>query len=377
MLNITYFSNQFSDRHGHGLCRYSRELFAGLKGIGEEVNITPVSAWSSLDGESLVNLQQQSGLQMIPLGRRLTPLAWTFLNNPPIEKLIPGPVDVVHAVSLGYSVATRKPYVVTVHDLGPLTHPEFFGNTSPWIMKKSLDQMVKKADAVICVSESTADELITYVGTGIEERVRVIYEGVSPSFFDQSSFSCLEGLNDLPEPGVPFVLATGKISPRKNIQGLIEAMSRLAGDIPHHLVLVGGDGWDMDEVFQQLDNPEIKKRVHFPGYVTDEQLKALYQRASVYVHPSLYEGFGLTVLEAMAAGCPVITSNVYSLPEVAGDAAVLIDPTDIEALADAIQLVCGDSCLAKRLAEKGINRAQTFQWEKCALQVADVYKSIS
>ena len=376
MLKVAYFSNQFADKHGHGLARYSRELFSGLESLGEVANIIPVSAWSSLDKEVLSDLKDDSGLQILPSGHRLTPLAWTFLNYPPIESLLSGAVDIVHAVSLGYPVATRKPLVVTVHDLGPLTHPEFFGNTSPWVMKKSLEQAVQQAEAIICVSQSTADELVTYVGGDIEHRVKVIYEGVSPSFFRQPDAACLQGLEGLPEPGVPFVLATGKISPRKNIQGLIEAMSGLVSVIPHHLVLVGGDGWGMEEVFKQLDGHEIKGRVHFPGYVTDEQLKALYQRASVYVHPSLYEGFGLTVLEAMAAGCPVVTSNVYSLPEVAGDAALLVDPTDMDALAEAINRICHDDDVAADLVEKGTRRAQSFQWDRCARQVFDVYQSV-
>ncbi len=375
-LSVAYFSNQFADLAGHGLARYSRELFAGLRAVSQDLSVTPVAAWSSMAKADLLHLQQSTGLKLIPLGRRLTPLAWTFLSNPPIEHWLPE-TDVVHAVALGYPVATRKPLVVTVHDLGPLTHPEFFGNTSSWIMRRSLAQTIKQADAIICVSHSTADELVSYVGGSLADRVHVVHEGVSPEFFQNSDPACLKGLNDLPPPGTPFVLATGKISPRKNIQGLIQAMSRLSDVIPHHLVLVGGDGWGMDDVYQQLNDPGIKQRVHFPGYVTDEQLRALYGAASVYVHPSLYEGFGLTVLEAMAAGCPVVTSNVYSLPEVAGDAALLVDPLDSNALAEAIEAICTDDMFASELVKKGGVRAGSFQWDTCAGRVFEVYRAIS
>ncbi len=376
MLNVAYFSNQFADRAGHGLARYSRELFAALEAVSQDLGVTPVAAWSSMDKGNLAALKQTSGLKLIPLRRRLTPLAWTFLNSPPLEYWLPE-TDVVHAVALGYPVATRKPLVVTVHDLGPLTHPEFFGNTSPWIMQRSLAQAVQQADAIICVSQSTADELTSYVGDGIASRVRVVHEGVSPEFFQPANPACLQGLNDLPPLGTPFVMATGKISPRKNIRGLIEAMSSLSDVIPHHLVLVGGDGWGIDEVYEQLSDSGIKARVHFPGYVTDEQLRALYATTSAYIHSSLYEGFGLTVLEAMAAGCPVVTSNIWSLPEVAGDAALLVNPLDTGALAQAIEAICCSEQLAGELIKKGGEQAKSFEWDKCAWQVADVYRSVS
>ena len=375
-LNIAYFSNQFADKCGHGLARYSRELYAAMQTVSVDLKVTPVAAWSSMEEDQLLELQQHTGLQLLPWGKRMTPLAWAFLNNPPIEQWLPE-TDVVHAVALGYPVATRKPLVVTVHDLGPLTHPEFFTNTNPWIMQRSLSQLVKQAAAVICVSQSTADELISYVGNELEGRVHVVNEGVSSEFFQAADPACLQDIGDLPLPGTPFVLATGKISPRKNIQGLIQAISRLSSILPHHLVLAGGDGWGVDEVYKQLDDPHIRERVHFPGYVSDQQLRALYAAASVYVHPSLYEGFGLTVLEAMASGCPVVTSNVTSLPEVAGDAALLVDPLDISALASAIESICSDAGVASELVKKGSVRARSFQWDVCAGQVFDVYSSVA
>ncbi len=374
-MNIAYFSNQFADKCGHGLARYSRQLFAGLQTVQDDIQVTPAAAWSSMDANDLHALQQQSGLVLLPWGRRLTPLAWAFLHAPAIEHWLPE-ADVVHSVALGYPVATRKPLVVTVHDLGPLTHPEYFDTTSPWIMKRSLLQMVKHADAIICVSSSTANELVSYAGKGVESRIRVVAEGVALEFFQSAEPSCLQGVEDLPPLGTPFVLATGKISPRKNIHGLIRAMSGLADSIPHHLVLVGGDGWGMEEMYRQLGDSVIRERIHFPGYVSDDQLRALYAAASVYVHPSLYEGFGLTVLEAMAAGCPVVTSNVYSLPEVAGDAALLVDPLDNGSLADAIKSICMDNGLADELTAKGKARAKLFQWDECAAQVAQIYRSV-
>lgn len=377
MMKVAYFSNQFASKQGHGLARYSRSLFGALQALDDEINMLPVAAWSSLDDVALDELKSKTGLRLMSLGRRLTPLAWTFLNNPPIEYLLQESIDIVHAVALGYPIATKKPFVVTVHDLGPLTHPEFFTNTSPWIMKRSLARAVKQADAIICVSNSTADELTSYVGDSLGDRIEVIPEGVSSDFFIPSPPDCLQTLTDLPSLGTPFILATGKISPRKNIHGLIHAITRLSDSIPHHLVLVGGDGWGMDDMYQKLSRSNIKERVHFPGYVSDEQLRALYAQASVYVHASLYEGFGLTVLEAMAAGCPVITSNISSLPEVVGDAALLVDPYNENEMAEAIKSICTDRQLVEEYISRGYGRAKLFTWEHSAEQTANLYHRVA
>lgn len=376
-VRVAYFSNQFADRSGHGLARFARELYAALRERDDGVEIQPVAAWSSLSPEGLARLQQETGLALLPTRRRLTPLLWAYLNAPKLETLMGQDVDVVHAAALGYPIATSKPYVVTVHDLGPLTHPEFFTNTRPWIMQRSLDQAVKQAVAIVCVSHSTADELLDYVGSHVEDRVQVVPEGVSSFFSDEVDKTCLNELEDLPAAGTPFVLAAGKISPRKNIQGLLKAMANLGGDIPHHLVIVGGEGWENETVLRDLDDPNLSSRTHLLGYVSDEQLRALYASASVYVHPSLYEGFGLTVLEAMAVGCPVITSDVYSLPEVAGDAAVLLNPTDTEALTAAIANVCKDENLRTAMIAGGKQRIQQFRWAECADAMLNLYKQVA
>jgi len=377
ILNVAYFANQFADKEGHGLARYARQLHQALLEC-HDIHAIPVAAWSSCEPEALRQMQLDSGLQLLPWGRRLTPLAWAFADYPPLERWMNERIDVVHAVSLGYPIATRKPYVVTVHDIGPLTHPEYFNNKPPWIMKKSLDQMLDKADAMICVSQATADELREYAGGRLsQDRVHIIGEGVSPVFFEMPDMQCLNSLTNLPEPGTPFILTTGKISPRKNIQGVIRALAQVLDDVPHHLVLVGGSGWETDEVFKLLKDKRLAERVHMVGFVSDEQLLALYKVASAYVHPSLFEGFGLTLLEAMAAGCPVITSNLYSLPEVAGDAAILVNPHDAEDISNAIRDVCLHASVADELIAKGSARVASFSWADAARSIADVYQSIA
>jgi glycosyltransferase involved in cell wall biosynthesis len=374
-VRVAFFSNQFASDKGHGIARYSRELLREL-GRTDGIEPIPVAGWSSLPAEALSALRHESGLRLTGLGRHGTSLLWTFCGAPALERLIPGPVDAVHALSLGYPVATRKPFVVTIHDLGPLTHPEFFRNTRPWVMQRSLAQAVRQAAAIVCVSQSTADEVDRLVGNGIGQRIHVVPEGVSAEFFEPADPASLAGL-DLPPAGVPFVLSAGAISPRKNVQGVVKAMAALAADLPHHLVLVGGEGWDTDAVTLELrDRPALSGRVHLLGYVSDPALRALYAAAAVYVHPSLYEGFGLPVLEAMACGTPVVAADRTSLPEVVGEAGLLVDPLDTAALADDIRAICTDAAVAAAMSRKGRARAATFTWEDCARRIADLHRAL-
>ncbi|MEO1291411.1 MAG: glycosyltransferase family 1 protein [Pseudomonadota bacterium] len=372
-LRVAYFANQFADRHGHGLARYARELHTALAAL-DGVEITPVAAWSTMPADELSALKQATGLRTLPTGRQITRLDGTFLGALPIEMWLKGCVDITHAVALGYPVATRRPLVVTIHDLGPLTHPQFFSNTRPWVMQRALDQAVRQASAIICVSHSTAAEVREVCGPVVDDRLRVIHEGVGEEFSEPVDPACLTGL-DLPPAGTPFILAAGKLSPRKNVQGIIAALCEVLDDIPHHLVLTGGSGWDMETITAELGDPRLAERVHFTGYVSDRQLRALYGQAAIYVHPSLYEGFGLTVLEAMAAGTPVITADRSSLPEVAGGAARLVDPEDTAALAGALRDIGTDPTLAADLTARGKANASRFAWSITAAETAEVYRA--
>lgn len=376
-MKIAYFSNQFAQARGHGIARYARHLHGSISTLPGAPELLPVAAWSDRDPASLAELQAGSGLRLLPLGRRMTPLLWTFLGAPRLERFVAG-VDVVHALSLGYPVATRRPFVVTVHDIGPLTHPEFFSSSPAWVMRRALQQALRDARAFICVSNATADQLRRYcreqLGTDPGERVVVIHEGVEERFFGGSD---ARSLRDLPLPAAPFFLTAGAASPRKNLGLVIESLGSLKSDLPHHLVLAGGRGWDAGDLDARIEAAGLEGRVHQLGYVTDPQLRALYGAATAYLHPSLFEGFGLTVLEAMAAGCPVITSNVHSLPEVAGDAALLVDPRSEAELVAAMRTVVEAQGRADSLRRLGVERARQFSWERSAREVVQVYERVS
>jgi len=375
-MRVALFSNQFAAAVGHGIKRYSHELWEALKEVGD-VTAIPVAGWSSLSAEDLAALSARTGLELTGLGRRGTSLCWTFLDAPALESRMRVRPDIVHAASLGYPVATRKPFVVTIHDLGPLTHPEYFSNTRPWVMERSLRQAVRKADAIVCVSQSTADEVADYVGPAVEGRLHVVLEGVGDEFHSPVAADCLAGLPPL-QSGRPFIMCAGKLSPRKNVAGVIRALGRIRQRLPDHdLVLVGGNGWDVDQIAPEIEECSLSGRVHQLGYVSNDQLRALYQRTHAYLHPSFYEGFGLTILEAMASGAPVITSDRTSLPEVAGDAACLVDPENVDAIADAIERVCSSAELRNTMSAAGMERAGVFSWSKSAKRMAAIYKPLA
>jgi len=370
MMKVAFFSNQFASAEGHGIRRYSLDLVSALKEIGS-AEIVPVAGWT--DRSDFENYSRESGLQLTGLGRHGTKLAWTFLDWPSLESCVPIDIEIVHAASLGYPISTRKPFIVTIHDLGPLTQPEYFRNTRPWVMKKALRQAERQADQIICVSKSTADEVCNYLGSSIEARISIVHEAAD-TLFEPPATPEDSPVSKANSKGRPFILMAGKISPRKNVQGVLSALVMIGSKIPHEIVLVGGDGWETKTVLGALNDPGLSQRVRLCGFVSDAELAALYQRAALYIHPSLYEGFGLTILEAMSCGTPVITSNRASLPEIAGDGALLVDPTNIDEMVDAIMKVCLDKEFARQLGERGKRRALNFSWQRAANETLAVYR---
>ncbi len=370
-LRVAVFSNHLTHRGGTGITRYSQELVRALAQSALHVQVTPVATWSSLNAATM----QQMGIpsvRLLPTGRWLTPLLWRTIKVPKLEHLVGAEVDIVHATSVTHQVATRLPLVVTIHDLGPLLHPAWFHTSARWNMQTNLKYAIERASALVCVSRVTASSLIEYAKehycVDLCSRACVIYEGVSEHFFEE------------PDPGLlphaarePFILAVGRTSPRKNLGNLLRAVEKLRHAIPHNLIVAGGDGWDYNEINVLRSELGLAHRVHLLGYVSNAQLHALYASASVFVLPSLFEGFGLPILEAMASSCPVITSNLSSLPEVAGDAAVLVDPQNVDEMADAIKTVCVDQSIANELRGKGSARARRFTWERCASETAELY----
>ncbi len=275
-------------------------------------------------------------------------------------------------------VGGGMPMVVTVHDVMPLRFPEMF---RPWYRhyaRAVLPRLARRARAIIAGSAAAKGEIVEWLGVPAE-RVTVIAYGVDQIFRpvapDDPRAIAVRRRYGLPPA---FVLAVGSVEPRKNLPRLLEAVRRLRGqpstaDIA--LVHAGPEGWRPDEVVRAAQRSGLDGATRFLGYVPTEDLAILYGLARVFAYPSLWEGFGMPVLEAMACGCPVVTSSLSSLPEVAGDAAVLVNPESTEDLAAALTTLWDEEALRSRLVTRGLQRAARFTWANAAHETAAVYEA--
>lgn len=372
---IGFYSDALTSGN-YGLGRYASELIRALHRLPNAPQIRPISAHCRLEASRVQALKKNYSYQQLPWGRKATAALWSTVGLPLLEHWAPW-ADIVHCVELDYKVATRKPFVVTIHDIGPLTHPEYFSTSHPWLLEKALRYAVARADAIICVSQATADAVQNYIGRALGDRLHVIWEGVGEEFFRPVEAGQLGRAAAFASAPEPYFLWTGSLNPRKNMARVVRAFEQVATTLPHHLVLVGGLGWDAHGTLQTVENSPFRSRIHLPGRVSDEELRGFYQHAAGFIYPSLMEGFGLPILEAMASGCPVITSDRSSMSEVAGPAAVLANPENVEALAEALRQVASEDALANRLRTEGRNRAATFQWDTCAASVMEVYQAIA
>jgi glycosyltransferase involved in cell wall biosynthesis len=296
----------------------------------------------------------------------------------PLPRLVPlaavtGAVDVFHATNYVLPRAAQVPLVVTVHDLTLLRYPEL-GTKQLRNLVERTRHSVHEAKRVIADSEATRRDVIQLLGAA-EEKVRAVPLGCDPEFTPGDVEAARERVMRSFGIDRPYVLHVGTIEPRKNLERLVSAFNRARSryDLPHLLVLAGSPGWGVRPVRQVVASEGLESIVRFTGAVSREDLLALYRAAALFAYPSLYEGFGLPALEAMACGTPVLASDVSSLPEVVGDAALTVDPADDEALAAAIARALTDGELRRRLRGAGPARARQFTWERCARETLAVY----
>lgn len=371
-MRLALVSDTFARHARFGLARYAHEIRNGLVRRGHAT--FPVSAVSEFQGDEPEWLRA-TGFRRLPLSRRILATAWACgLPEPRVERWLP-PVDLVHSLDVDYPVATAKPWVVTFHDFGPLTKPQFFGKARPWLLKAYVAAAVRRAAAIICVSKATADEFDALSGGKAAGRVRVIEEGVGAEFFEPPTPEATAALPpDLID--TPFFLFTGSVSPRKNLARVAAAFARVADRIPHRLVLTGLHGWDSSAELEALRSGPVRDRVVDLGYVSDDTLRALYARADGFLYPSLYEGFGLPILEAMAAGCPVVTSNFAPMTEVGGAVALFVDPLRADDVAAAMVTLAEDEPRRERCRREGVEWARRFDWDACAEATAAVYEAV-
>jgi glycosyltransferase involved in cell wall biosynthesis len=285
--------------------------------------------------------------------------------------------DLIHGTD-HYVYPCRNTYkVMTIHDLTFLKYPSY-SNLIVKTYTNRIKQCLQWTDLVITFSESSQRDIQEYFGV-TAEKIYITPEAsrYSPNFLRSENIEKLKASISY-DFSQPYLLFVSTLEPRKNIVNLIGAFNLLKQEykIPHHLILIGQKGWHFQEIFKTINSSIFKEHIHHLGYLSDELVALFYTSADVFVYPSFYEGFGLPVLEAMTLGAPVVTSNTSSLPEVAGDAAILVNPYELTSIAKGIYQVINDSRLRQELINRGQARARLFSWEKTAKKTLKAYKKV-
>jgi len=315
-----------------------------------------------------------SWLQLPCRPREWLYFAWHLARRPLLERFA-GPLDVVHATSTSAVPAVhRARLVVTVHDLVWWRYPKGLNWAGRFVHRSGLRIAVREGARLAAVSEFTRSEVLAYFGGRLPpDRVTVIPNGIDPDFGQTGAPSAAPPQERFGLTG-PYLLTVGTVEPRKNLRRLVEAYGRLPESLrqDHPLVIVGPKGWKVDTADAAFTEP-VPGRIVWTGYLADTDLRTLLEGASLFVYPSLYEGFGLPILEAMQCGIPVVTSRTAAMPEVAGNAALLIDPLDPADLAAAMIRVLTDTKLARCCAKRGFERATLFSITAISVEYFTLY----
>jgi len=362
------------DRSPTGIGRYAVELLhalSALPGGPEMVLLTTeredkFGLWGHFEHHALPGCHLLPALMTI--GNPLLSLAGRRYN-----------LDIVHdpngiAPFLGMKDGVQ--WITTIHDAFAYVSPGTHNHLDNWRYRWMLPVAARRANAVITVSQTSRRDLIHHLNLA-SNQVMVTAEGVNSIF--RPTADTEERRRRLAHYGIerPYILYLGGLNPRKNITRLLKAFSQVHARHPQTALVIGGKRqWQMAEIDTALNQPDLARQVLFTGYVLEADLPALYSAAEVFVFPSLYEGFGLPPLEAMACGTPVVTSNIGSLLEVAGDAALTVNPYDVDELAQAIERGLTDQGLRADLQKRGILHAAKYQWNRTAQETFLIYRHV-
>ena len=374
-------------RQGAGIGRFTRELIRAYLALDlphEHILFAATGGLpASVANARLDYITEHARLSSLvtchlPLSDDWLHRLWHRARLPiPIE-VVTGRVDLFHEPDFVLPpTLPRTPTVLTVHDLTFIRDAESALPKLRHYLNRVVPRSVARATHVLADSMATKNDLVEFFHTSAE-KITVVYGGVDARFapvHDPGRLAAVRARCNI-GPG-PFILGLSTIQPRKNYRRLIQAFSNLrplASDLK--LVIVGGRGWLYDSILAEVQQLKLEGCVMFPGFVDDEDLPALYSAAALFAFPSLYEGFGLPVLEAMACGTPVVTSNTSSLIEVGGDAALLVEPTRVDAIEDAMRRILEDADLRQQLVQRGFQQARRFTWDKAASQLKEIYEHI-
>ncbi|MFE1747896.1 glycosyltransferase family 4 protein [Coleofasciculus sp. H7-2] len=326
------------------------------------------------------SLNIDSQFHIVPIPVRISDIVLSIPSNWMVSKYFENYLDepdILQGTNYCVYPCRNTLKIMNIYDLTFIKFPDYTNS-----VVKTYNKRVKKClqwtDLVLTISESSKKDIVEYLGVDPQR----IY--VTPLASRYHSGYLSEELAHQIEASIgydfskPYLLFVSTLEPRKNINNLITAFNLLKQKykIEHQLVLIGQKGWHYKKIFSAIEDSPWKSQIHHLDYLSDDLVAVFYSKADAFVYPSYYEGFGLPVLEAMTLGAPVITSNTSSLPEVAGDAALFIDPDDPTSLADAILKVIGDSQLRSELIQKGKERAKLFSWERTAQETLKAYKSL-
>jgi len=310
------------------------------------------------------------GADVVDAGRFAVRSVWMQLVLPRVlRRLRP---HLVHYTNYLAPFSTEVPYVVSIHDMSLTVLPQLHTLKKRLLTSALVPHVARRARLILTPSEFSRGEVVRLLGLD-PTRVRVVpyapacASGPMPDA--QAHLACRYGVT------APYFLYVGTLEPRKNVLRSLRAFSRLAPSLPdHRFVIAGAPGWKYDDVLREAARPELARRVEMRGYVPEDELPALYRNAAAFVYPSLYEGFGMPVIEAMACGTPVLASNVAALPELAEGAALLVDPLDEAAIASAMHALGSDAALRRRLREAGPVRAARYSWERTCDLTLEAYR---
>jgi glycosyltransferase involved in cell wall biosynthesis len=287
--------------------------------------------------------------------------------------------DVYHAPHYVLPAAVMSPSVVTIHDCIHLMFPQYLPNRRAYLYARAVMwAAARRADAILTVSEASKRDILRFFDVK-PEKVVVVHNAIDERFWTPPAEEDVARVRERYQLQHGFVLYAGNIKPHKNLVRLIEAFDEIRrGDFEEmKLVIIGDEISKMPALRRAVHQHHLHKHVRFLGYVSDETLAILYRLAAAFVFPSIYEGFGLPPLEAMASGTPVVTSNVSSLPEVTGDAAVLVNPHDTGSIVAGVRRVLSDPAFADQLRQKGPVRAREFSWERSVAKTRDLYERVA
>jgi glycosyltransferase involved in cell wall biosynthesis len=369
-LNAHLLSQQVGYRRG-GIHNYIEQLIQHLPAVDPSLK---VSVFTGRAHKGRHDAQDVPGWRISrwPTERPWVRVAWEQLVQP--WAVYRAGVHLLHALAFVSPLVSVVPAVITVHDLSFLRFPERFRPANRLYLSTMTRLSCRRARRVIAVSQATADEIVRLLGV-TARRVDVVPNGVDHARFrplPPDQVTAFRRQKRLPDH---FVLYLGTLEPRKNLVTLIEAFARTRAVRPGAtLVLAGGKGWYYQEIFKRVEELDLTDAVHFPGFVPDAELPLWYNAATAFVYPALYEGFGLPLLEAVACGTPVIGSAASCIPEVVGDAGLLVPPDDVVGLAGSVERLLADADARIELGRRGRTRAAAYTWEASARATVASYQ---